>query len=98
MATLIVNGGIFAGRYGNQRRASAVNGDEVTGLAEMLKDSFETVVKRGFVEDPIHVPQSGYENIKARDFEVNFVKNDKEQKEDEAYEEENKINRIEKNK
>ncbi len=93
LAALIVVGGVFIGPYGNHGRALSVNGDEVTGLAEMLKVAFESVVKKGFSIDPVNVPMSGYGNAKGPSvLEVNTAKADPEQKEDEDHEDENKEN------
>ena len=88
LAVLIVIGG-FLTRSG----VLPIKSNEAAGFAELLKISFESVVREKLLTDPVNSLTARHENESdPLVYEVTIAKTDPEQKEDEDHEDENKEN------
>lgn len=99
LAVLIVIGGFLAEQHRTASGAIPIKNNDVAGFAELLKISFESVVKGKLSTDPVNSLTAGHENENGPlVYEVNIAKADPEQKDDEDHEEENKENSDEEKK
>ncbi len=88
LAVLIVMGGFLT-----QSGVLPIKSTDAAGFAELLKISFESVVKEKFLTDPVNSLTAGHGNESdPLVYEVAIAKTDPEQKEGEDHEDENKEN------
>ena len=93
LAVLIVIGGVLSGQHQTRSGVIPLKNNDVPGFAELLKISFESLVKDKLSTDSVNSLTAGHENENDSFFyEANMARADWEQKEDEDHEDENKEN------